>query len=154
MSFFTALIAKPATGKSGGLKLVRRELRLLEECRKVMPKESRLLNPATVEAMIHYLELYGTIICMWDESNQFLGSFGRYNAQGANYERSIYLECANAGDDFTLNLTIDDAILTLIIRKLYPPESPYEFSVIPVVKCCNPLNKSLFLWDSISGSLL
>ncbi|MBS9389024.1 MAG: Eco57I restriction-modification methylase domain-containing protein [Dolichospermum sp. WA123] len=35
-------------------------------------------------------------------------------------------------DDFTLNLTIDDAILTLIIRKLYPPESPYEFSVIPV----------------------
>ncbi|PVE26512.1 restriction endonuclease subunit M, partial [Enterococcus faecalis] len=35
-------------------------------------------------------------------------------------------------DDFTLNLTINDAILTLIIRKLYPPESPYEFSVIPV----------------------
>ncbi|MDM3849231.1 MAG: Eco57I restriction-modification methylase domain-containing protein [Aphanizomenon gracile PMC627.10] len=35
-------------------------------------------------------------------------------------------------DDFTLNLTIDDSILTLIIRKLYPPESPYEFSVIPV----------------------
>ena len=35
-------------------------------------------------------------------------------------------------DDFTLSLTIDDAILILIIRKLYPPESPYEFSVIPV----------------------
>lgn len=104
MSFFTALIAKPATGKSGGLKLVRRELRLLEEYRQVMPKESRLLNPATVEAMIHYLELYGTIICMWDESNQFLGSFGRYNAQGANYERSVYLECANAGDDFRRDL--------------------------------------------------
>ncbi|HLP89942.1 MAG TPA: N-6 DNA methylase [Nostocaceae cyanobacterium] len=35
-------------------------------------------------------------------------------------------------DDFTLNLRIDDSILKEIIRKLYPPESPYEFSVIPV----------------------
>ncbi|MBC6433244.1 N-6 DNA methylase [Nostoc sp. HG1] len=35
-------------------------------------------------------------------------------------------------DDFTLNLKIDDTTLKPIIRKLYPPESPYEFSVIPV----------------------
>ncbi len=35
-------------------------------------------------------------------------------------------------DDFTLNLKIDDTTLKPIIRKLYLPESPYEFSVIPV----------------------
>jgi type I restriction-modification system DNA methylase subunit len=35
-------------------------------------------------------------------------------------------------DDFTLNLKIEDTTLKPIIRKLYPPESPYEFSVIPV----------------------
>ena len=35
-------------------------------------------------------------------------------------------------DDFTLNLTIEDYPLRAIIKKLYPPESPYEFSVIPV----------------------
>jgi len=106
MSIFAALIAKPATGKSGGLKLIRRELRELENFRNVEPKQSKLLNPATVEAMIHYLELYGTIVCLWDESNQFLGSFGRYNAQGANYERSVYLECSNAGDDFRRDLKL------------------------------------------------
>ncbi len=34
-------------------------------------------------------------------------------------------------DDWTLGLTIDDKVLKEIIRKLYFPESPYEFSVIP-----------------------
>lgn len=35
-------------------------------------------------------------------------------------------------DDFTLNLKIEDYPLRHIIKKLYYPESPYEFSVIPV----------------------
>ncbi|MHC5724486.1 MAG: type I restriction endonuclease, partial [Nostoc sp.] len=35
-------------------------------------------------------------------------------------------------DDFSLNIKIDDTTLKPIIRKLYLPESPYEFSVIPV----------------------
>ncbi|MCU0872099.1 MAG: Eco57I restriction-modification methylase domain-containing protein [Pirellulaceae bacterium] len=33
-------------------------------------------------------------------------------------------------DEWTLGLTIDDAVLKEIIRKLYYPESPYEFSVL------------------------
>ncbi len=33
-------------------------------------------------------------------------------------------------DEWTLSLTVDDAVLKDIIRKLYYPESPYEFSVI------------------------
>ena len=33
-------------------------------------------------------------------------------------------------DEWTLALTIDDAVLKEIIRKLYYPESPYEFSVL------------------------
>ncbi|PZV25589.1 MAG: restriction endonuclease subunit M [Snowella sp.] len=37
-----------------------------------------------------------------------------------------------APDDFTLQLEIDDFTLKTIIQKLYPPESPYEFSIIPV----------------------
>ncbi len=34
-------------------------------------------------------------------------------------------------DEWTLALTIDDGVLKEIIRKLYYPESPYEFSVLP-----------------------
>ena len=33
-------------------------------------------------------------------------------------------------DEFTLNLKIDDGILKTIIKGLYYPESPYEFSVL------------------------
>jgi type I restriction-modification system DNA methylase subunit len=36
-------------------------------------------------------------------------------------------------DTFTLNLVIDDKVLKEIIKRLYYPESPYEFSVIPPV---------------------
>jgi hypothetical protein len=34
-------------------------------------------------------------------------------------------------DDLTLNLTIDDKVLKDILKDLYYPESPYEFSVLP-----------------------
>src|SRR5437660_2637490 len=34
-------------------------------------------------------------------------------------------------DDLTPGLDIDDAVLKKIIRRLYYPESPYEFSVLP-----------------------
>src|SRR6266496_979873 len=36
-----------------------------------------------------------------------------------------------APDDLTPELEIDDAILKKIIRRLYYPDSPYEFSVLP-----------------------
>ncbi len=34
-------------------------------------------------------------------------------------------------DDLTLDLTIDDGVLKEIVRSLYYPDSPYEFSVLP-----------------------
>ena len=59
----------------------------------------------------------------------FVNADYRYNSGLFNFQNQKAREQA---DDFTLNLTIDDSILKEIIRKLYPPESPYEFSVIPV----------------------
>jgi TaqI-like C-terminal specificity domain/Eco57I restriction-modification methylase len=38
---------------------------------------------------------------------------------------------AEAPDELTPGLEIDDAVLKAIIRRLYYPESPYEFSVLP-----------------------
>ncbi len=38
---------------------------------------------------------------------------------------------AEAPDSFTLGLTIDDKPLKEILRGLYYPNSPYEFSVLP-----------------------
>jgi type I restriction-modification system DNA methylase subunit len=39
---------------------------------------------------------------------------------------------AEAPDELTLKLKIDDKVLKDIIRRLYYPESPYEFSVLGV----------------------
>jgi type I restriction-modification system DNA methylase subunit len=59
----------------------------------------------------------------------FINADYRYNSGLFHFQNEKGREQA---DDFTLNLQIDDSILKSILRKLYPPESPYEFSVIPV----------------------
>ena len=54
-------------------------------------------------------------ISFFGESSQFLGLFGRYSRRGngALYERSIYLELANAtaGDDFRRDLKSEKTII-------------------------------------------
>jgi len=59
----------------------------------------------------------------------FLTADDRYNS-GLFYFKSE--KGREAPDDFTLQLEIDDFTLKTIIQKLYPPKSPYEFSIIPV----------------------
>jgi hypothetical protein len=41
---------------------------------------------------------------LFDEASMLLGAFGRYSGGGALYERSIYLELANAGRAFKRDL--------------------------------------------------
>ena len=45
------------------------------------------------------------ILSLFDESSQFLGSFGRYNHGGASYDRSIYLDLFNGRQEFRRDLT-------------------------------------------------
>ncbi|MBD2136086.1 N-6 DNA methylase [Anabaena sp. FACHB-1237] len=59
----------------------------------------------------------------------FINADYRYNSGLFHFQNEKGRE---KPDDFTLSLQIDDSILKAILRKLYPPESPYEFSVIPV----------------------
>ncbi|MBE9231424.1 Eco57I restriction-modification methylase domain-containing protein [Cuspidothrix issatschenkoi LEGE 03284] len=59
----------------------------------------------------------------------FINADYRYNSGLFHFQNEKGRE---QPDDFTLNLQIDDSILKSILKKLYPPESPYEFSVIPV----------------------
>jgi len=59
----------------------------------------------------------------------FINADYRYNSGLFHFQQEKGRE---APDDFTLNLVIEDYPLRAIIKKLYPPETPYEFSVIPV----------------------
>jgi len=59
----------------------------------------------------------------------FINADYRYNSGLFHFQSEKGRE---SYDDFTLNLKIEDYPLREIIKKLYYPESPYEFSVIPV----------------------
>ncbi len=59
------------------------------------------MEAPTVEALLYHLNSLKTVLSFFDEAQTFFGSFGRHtSANGASYERSIYLELANAPDVF------------------------------------------------------
>jgi predicted type IV restriction endonuclease len=59
----------------------------------------------------------------------FLQADDRYNSGLFHFSKDD--GSSESLDTFTLNLKLDDGVLQAILGTLYPPESPYEFSVIP-----------------------
>ena len=59
----------------------------------------------------------------------FRGADERYNSGLFHFRKGDGSD--ETLDTFTLDLTIDDRVLTPILSSLYYPESPYEFSVLP-----------------------
>lgn len=62
-------------------------------------------------------------------ANLFLKADDRYNSGLFHFKKGDGSD--ETLDTFTLNLEIDDKIIKSIIKSLYYPESPYEFSVLP-----------------------
>jgi type I restriction-modification system DNA methylase subunit len=62
--------------------------------------------------------------------NLFRDADDRYNSGLFHFRRER--NRADEPDDLTLGLEIDDKVLKRIIRGLYYPDCPYEFSVLPV----------------------
>jgi hypothetical protein len=44
------------------------------------------------------------MLSLFDESSQFLGSFGRYTNGGSSYDRGVYLELFNGKDEYIRDL--------------------------------------------------
>ena len=59
----------------------------------------------------------------------FLIADDKYNSGLFNFS---YEKNRTEPDELTLNLNVDDKVLKDIIKRLYPPTSPYAFSVIPI----------------------
>jgi len=68
-------------------------------------------------------EIYGSLTAL------FLKADDRYNSGLFHFNKGD--GSAETLDTFTLDLTIDDKVLKPILKSLYYPESPYEFSVLP-----------------------
>ncbi|MDD1665122.1 MAG: Eco57I restriction-modification methylase domain-containing protein, partial [Methanomicrobiales archaeon] len=78
----------------------------------------------TLKGLLEVDGVYGGL------SELFRRADDRYNSGIFHFQEEKERE---PPDSFTLNLTIDDKVLKEIIKRLYYPESPYEFSVIPPV---------------------
>jgi type I restriction-modification system DNA methylase subunit len=59
----------------------------------------------------------------------FKAADSKYNSGLFHFTEDV--ECDELPDALSLTITIDDNILKNIIKSLYPPDCPYEFSVIP-----------------------
>jgi hypothetical protein len=75
-------------------------------------------------ALLNGKDAYGRLCELFRQADD------RYNSGlfHFRYER----DRAEEPDDLTPSLKLDDGVLKGIIRGLYYPESPYEFSVLPV----------------------
>ncbi len=82
------------------------------------------------------IEDYGQLMSLQNGTNVYRRLVAIYRRADEKYNSGLFhfhLEKnrAELPDEMTLKLNIDDNVLKEIFRKLYYPESPYEFSVLP-----------------------
>ncbi len=81
------------------------------------------------------IEPYGALLALTNGAQVYDRLNILFRAADARYNSGLFHFASEKGraevhDELTPSLTIDDAVLKDIIRRLYYPESPYEFSVI------------------------
>ena len=82
------------------------------------------------------LEPYGRLQNLADQSGAYLELCQLYHRADERYNSGLFHFKDERGrkgkpDEFTINLNIDDKVIQYILRNLYYPDSPYEFSVLP-----------------------
>ena len=82
------------------------------------------------------IETYGTLQALIDGSQVYEQLLQRFHQADARYNSGLFHFEAEKGraessDTLTPSLAIDDKVLKDILKNLYYPDSPYEFSVLP-----------------------
>ena len=83
------------------------------------------------------IEEYGRLLGLTNGPNVYDRLRGLFREADDRYNSGLFHFRRERGrdeepDDLTLSLNVDDEVLRGVIRGLYYPESPYEFSVLPV----------------------
>lgn len=83
------------------------------------------------------IEKYGTLLASVASDGVYEKLLELYRKADARYNSGLFCFTSEAGreeevDVLSPSLHIDDKVLRPIIKRLYFPDSPYEFSVIPV----------------------
>ncbi|MGD0806261.1 MAG: N-6 DNA methylase, partial [Anaerolineales bacterium] len=77
------------------------------------------------------MEEYGQLQRIADRENIYAGLLALSKKADAKYNSGLF-DFSKAGDQVTPRLLVDDKTLKPILADLYYPQSPYEFSVLPV----------------------
>jgi hypothetical protein len=81
------------------------------------------------------IEIYGGLQALLNGDHAYERLAVLFRQADDKYNSGLFYFTAEAGreppDTLTLDLTLDDKVLKDIIKSLYYPESPYEFSVLP-----------------------
>jgi hypothetical protein len=89
-----------------------------------MAEDRGIEEYAKLLGLVNGNDVYGRLV------SQFRDADDRYNSGLFHFQNER--DRGGEPDGLTPNLKIDDGVLEGIIRGLYYPESPYEFSVLPV----------------------
>jgi len=150
--------AQETKGKKGTATVDEAILADIEEWRDALARNLALRNPAlsvdelnvavqrTIDRILFLricedrgIEEYGCLQKLLDGQDVYLRLLTLFQRADTRYNSGIFHFSAERGrdelpDTLTPALAIDDAVLKKIIKRLYYPESPYEFSVIsPVI---------------------
>ncbi len=146
--------ARETKGKKGTATVDKAILADIEEWRDALAKNLALRNPAltvdelnvavqrTIDRILFLricedrgIEEYGCLQTLLEGENVYRCLLTLFQRADTRYNSGIFHFSPEKGrdelpDTLTPNLIIDDAVLKKIVKGLYYPESPYEFSVI------------------------
>ena len=147
--------ADSTKGKRGTTEVDAAFLKEIEEWRGLLARMIALRNPsltqrelnfavqATIDRIIFLricedrgIESYGELQALCNGANTYARLLDLYRKADQRYNSGLFhfereRGRAEAPDALTPSLTIDDKTLKDILKRLYYPDSPYEFSVLP-----------------------
>lgn len=147
--------AETAKGKRGTSEVDNEFLVEIERWRELLAKNIAIRNPALTQRELNFsvqrtidriiflricedrgIEHYGTLMALLNGDHVYERMRQNFRKADEVYNSGLFHFRNEKGraeppDVLTLNLNVDDKPLKEIIKNLYYPESPYEFSVLP-----------------------
>jgi len=147
--------AESTKGKKGTAEVDASFLKEIEEWRDLLARTIALRNPGLTQRELNFavqvtidriiflricedrgIEGYGELQALCDGANTYARLLDLYRKADQRYNSGLFhfeqeRGRGEAPDTLTPSLTIDDKALKEILKRLYYPDSPYEFSVLP-----------------------
>ena len=147
--------AESKKAKKGTTEVDTAFLQEIERWREILAKNIALRNPSLTQRELNYavqvtidriiflricedrgMEPYGGLMALQNGDQVYQRLFNLFRRADDRYNSGLFHFREERGqsssvDALTPNLTLDDKILKDIVKNLYYPDSPYEFSVLP-----------------------